>query len=423
MQKILTYEEVQEKLRPYRGNESSGLKNIIPCSIIFRVGNIVVHQDSHDFTVLNYHNNIYMPLDKFVSIMGGRLETINVAANEISDEQFHVFIANNENYLDNIPSILWNSPTVEEDGDSKPSLYTIKQAPIYIHHEAIIDNLNCDVLKGNNEFYVPMQLLLDAFNAQIGYEEASSNNNAFQIRIIKKAELAADLQDPENYIDLTIYQVERDENNNRHYYGIIHINKDMERKRIWRSDLIITNQFTSPLMVGEERYFRFLSSEPYLSQEDLRIEDNWGSLTGYGMLTGLYGDLGLDFHASLDNHRVIQSSVSIHNISESVIILKPLSLECQIKEVSSFGEKLIASYKIPILEGAMPTNPEGWHTLYFRLPAWDLTDAAGKSVPSGKYKISLVYPENLEYNIEGSNELKILPIADNIRTPVLEFDI
>jgi hypothetical protein len=113
------------------------------------------------------------------------------------------------------------------------------------------------------------------------------------------------------------------------------------------------------------------------------------------------------FNGTLPLGEISPFSISVVNISSDNIIIQPYDLTFEVyKTDANYQMKdLVYSYKMPKSNGTL-----GHDSGYSVKIPWNQRGLDGRFITAGKYAVRLKAPTNIQYFIEGSNDVKTYPL-------------
>ncbi|MDQ0878925.1 hypothetical protein QFZ77_007584 [Paenibacillus sp. V4I3] len=271
------------------------------------------------------------------------------------------------------------------------------------------------VINYNNKAYIPLRLFSETLNGKVIYtapSESSGGKNVIDI-YLNDDDKNVILRDTENIVSISNLESNPSGNNSYSLSGLITINKDLEgkvieihaldsNKKVTGSSAEITIDGVTAVNTGDKRKFStFIFSKETPSSFEVLVRDSWGLTTLEYFMDGMINSVaGISFGPpSIDeNKKALIPALQFKNQGKEDINIEPLSIEFQINKVIGERKEIIKSYKLSDLKGEIPAM--SWYQAY--LPIWDLKDQNAVPVLPGKYEVSIIVPNSLKYNIEGS---------------------
>ncbi|MDQ0874313.1 hypothetical protein QFZ77_002972 [Paenibacillus sp. V4I3] len=270
------------------------------------------------------------------------------------------------------------------------------------------------VINYNNKVYIPLRLFSETLNGKVIYtapSELSGGKNVIDIYLNDDDKNM--IRDNEGIVSISNLESTFSGNNSYSLSGLITINKDLEgkvieihaldsNKKVTGSSVEITIEGLSLAKVGDTRKFSApIFSQGKITSFEVVVKDLWGLTNLEYFSDGMINNVaGISFGPpSIDeNKKALISGLQFKNQSKNDLNIEPLSIEFQINKVIGDRKEIVKSYKLSDLKGEIPAM--SWYKAY--LPAWDLRDQNGAPVAPGKYEVSIIVPNSLKYNIEGS---------------------
>ncbi|MDQ0888932.1 hypothetical protein QFZ81_004020 [Paenibacillus sp. V4I9] len=270
------------------------------------------------------------------------------------------------------------------------------------------------IINYNNKAYIPLRLFSETLNAKVIYSapsDSSGGKNVIDIYLNDDDKNV--IRDHDNFVSISNLESSPSGTNSYSLSGLITINKDLEgkvieihaldsNKKVTGSSAEITIEGGSLAKVGGTRKF----SAPIFPQGtptsfEVVVKDSWGLTNLEYFSDGMINNVaGISFGPpSIDeNKKALISGLQFKNQSKNDLNIEPLSIEFQINKVIGDRKEIVKSYKLSDLKGEIPAM--SWYKAY--LPAWDLRDQNSLPVTPGKYEVSIIVPNALKYNIEGT---------------------
>lgn len=266
----------------------------------------------------------------------------------------------------------------------------------------------------NNKAYIPLRLFSETLNGKVIYtapSELSGGKNVIDI-YFNDDDINV-IRDNDSIVSISNLESALSGNHSYSLSGLITINKDLEgkvieihaldsSKKVTGSSAEISIEGDALAKVGDTRKF----SAPIFSQEapasfEVVVKDSWGLTNLEYFSDGMINNVaGITFGPpSIDeNQKALISGLQFKNQSKNDLNIEPLSIEFQINKVIGDRKEIVKSYKLSDLKGEIPAM--SWYKAY--LPAWDLREQNGLPVTPGNYEVSIIVPNALKYNIEGT---------------------
>lgn len=393
-----------------------------PSRVLFHFKNAVKEIDENGSNgVLYYKDRSYIPLRTFATNLGATVDYEAPSPANGNLNKIDIFCPSD---------VIENKPTqTSTDYATGPieAYFSPSQVSIHMGNTIKVLDVSGDsgVIYYQDRSYVPLRAFVTAMGTTVDYEAASAiNGNLNKIDIYSSSTLAVNnltLHDPDGYVSIGDLQYNVANGEYNLFGGTIRINKDLDGKSVhiysggdasfdYYNPIYVLNEAIDHLKAGDIRPFKVsYGMGSYSSLNfNIRLKDSFqasplerGSNIPSRPLMFEGGPMG-ESDDSL--FRVDRPTYFYYRLLcfDSNITVQPFKVKLEIYKTDQENQssELVFSWDLPVFEGTFKKN-YGYQGLYL----WDKRDFNGQYVEPGWYRFKFVLPEEVSYQIEGSNNI------------------